>query len=85
MKQRYLDRLEAVDAISKVSAPPLKVLPGMKRKAQKYKEAGIENANDLLKANTQEVAKALEIDEERIDADKVKVQSYLIVDKPKGG
>lgn len=85
VKEKHLDSLKAVDAISVVSAPPLKVLPGMRRKAKKYGKVGIEDASDLLKSDTKEVAKILGVDEEVIDGDKGRVQSYLTADKPEGG
>jgi len=74
MKEHHLAKLMEVEAISEISPPPLKVLPGMSRKAKQYAREGIESASDLLEADTDELAERTKLD---VKADKGVVESYL--------
>lgn len=49
--------LEGMEHISRVSFPPLSVLPGWKNRAEKLAAAGIVGADDFLDSDPEKVAK----------------------------
>jgi len=81
LKRKGLQRLEMKGSISKVSAPPLAVLPGWVLRSQKFLEIGIEYVDQLIECNPEEASTKIGVRTETVEKWQDEVTEWLIADK----
>ena len=56
LKKKDRERLVALDKVSVVQPPPLRILPGWTRRADRFEPLGIVSVTDFLETDTKELA-----------------------------
>jgi len=79
-----LEILERKGKIAIASAPPLEVLPGWKKRTDKLKAMNILMADELLEANSDDVAKIFKVTPETVEHWKRELAAQLENPKPTG-
>lgn len=69
--------LEARGAISRIVAPPLRIMPGWKERAEKLEQAGVEDVNDLLDADLRVLSEELDTPVEDLEQSVEEALQYV--------
>ena len=81
LDRKGLARLEMRGSISKVSAPPLGILPGWVLRSKKLLKADIEFADQLIEGNAAEIAEKTGVQERTVEKWKDEVIAWLTADE----
>lgn len=81
LDRKGLQRLEMKGSISKVSAPPLAILPGWILRAERLSSLGIEYVDQLIACDEKDLAEKAGLQERTILKWKDEVEQWLIADK----
>lgn len=85
LNEEQVELLKDGGAIGEVQPPPLKVLPGWKRRAALLKKQGIVDAAQFLEASSEEMATALKMKEVTVERWKREITNWLTAPSPTGG
>jgi hypothetical protein len=77
VKPAALARLIAAGCVAPLATPPLEVLPGWDRRAARLAKHGVEDAGQLLEADTADLARALRVKAAVIEQWKSEIKSWL--------
>ena len=77
VKPQAIDKLLASGCIAVLSAPPLAILDGWEKRAARLAKHGIQDAAQLLEADTPDLARKLHVRADVIEAWKIEVKSWL--------
>ena len=75
--EQNLEILEARGKVSKVAAPPIGIMPGWKKRAEKLKTHHVEMVDELLDLDTAELAKIFKVKPETAAGWKAELRAYL--------
>ena len=78
-------RLVELGKVSVVQPPPLAILPGWSRRAQRFEPLGITNVVQFLEANSGDLAIELKYKEATIEKWKRDARKWLVVTPQSGG
>lgn len=76
-----LDKLTRLGRISRVSTPPLSVLPGWSKRAEKLARIGVETAEQFVLADDADLKKAMRASPERVKYWKEEILDFLSAPK----
>jgi hypothetical protein len=88
LNERGVERLTAKGAISRVNPPPLAVLPGWSRRAEKITEVAggeITNAEQFLEADDEKLAEWMKVKPAVIKRWKGEIMKWLTTDPARPG
>ncbi len=77
LKPEQIARLEVRGAVSRISAPPLAKLPGWKLRSQRLAKAGITGVEELLEADTANLAEQVQADPRTVELWKRELTTWL--------
>lgn len=79
-------RLEVVEAVARISAPPLALLPGWAARARQLKALNIITAEDFLEADIEQLSRALSLNSETVMGyKKALIAEWLTAKAPQEG
>jgi len=81
LSRRGLERLQMKGSISKVSAPPLAVLPGWVLRSQKLLKVDIEYVDQFIESDPAEIADKIGVQPQTIEKWQNEVTEWLTADK----
>lgn len=80
-----LARLEEVNAISRIAAPPLAILPGWETRSNRLEKLNIISIEDLLEGDVAAIAKHMRVKPETVERWQEDVIEWMQVTPPKRG
>ena len=85
LNAKQQDLLVSLGKVSVVQPPPLAILPGWKRRAQRFSPLGITNVVEFLEADSKELATKLKYKETTIAKWKRDAKKWLVITPQSGG